>query len=302
MVFLSFFGVVNAGESIDGKSYSNFGMDLVAPAFPKNGTLAIFENKDDATAKMTFKNKKVVRLSGNVAACIKNSPDLWVRCTVNNITGWAKQDDFRSGADVEPMKNWPFRYWIYIASSGVGSEETTLLRNAATKNPYLITPSEYDNIFFEVIFDKEGHAISPKTHQPTGERVFVVDDAVYLASEDPKKRAGSTWLFLAYYNAEMNALCPGKTTKSCMNSVNKNSSWQGIKDFYKEPPSQFQRTDDDEAWFGNGETAFARHSDLIQAFMYRVPDDVYMRADKNASNGLQRKKNREKLFCIADCS
>jgi hypothetical protein len=39
----------------------------------------------------------------------------------------------------------------------------------------------------------------------------------------------------------------------------------------------------------------------VQPLMYRVPDDVHMQSEGNSLTDAQRAKNREKLFCIADC-
>jgi hypothetical protein len=70
---------------------------------------------------------------------------------------------------------------------------------------------------------------------------------------------------------------------------------------YEEPPERFQRKDNDAAWFGAGEVAFARHIDPVHPLMYRVPDDVVMSIDPNSITDAERARNREKLFCIADC-
>ena len=70
---------------------------------------------------------------------------------------------------------------------------------------------------------------------------------------------------------------------------------------YEEPQDRFRRKDNDAAWYGGGEVAFARHTDAVQPLMYRVPDDVLMRNDPNPITDAQRAKNREQLFCIADC-
>jgi hypothetical protein len=70
---------------------------------------------------------------------------------------------------------------------------------------------------------------------------------------------------------------------------------------YEEPPERFRRKDDDAAWYGAGEVAFARHTDPVQPLTYRVPDDVVMSKERSATTDAQRAKNREQLFCIADC-
>ena len=290
-----------AGESTDGKSYTNFGLDLVAPIFPNNGVLNIYKNKLDAQPLVTLRDKVVVDQGGESKPCTKATRDGWAYCTVGNVTGWVKHSDFQTSGEFAAVASWPFRYWFYIASPGTGSEDAVMLRQIVPKIPYLVAPAEYANIFFHALFDTEGSAFSPKTRRPTGDRVFLVGDAVYLAPGDPKKRNRREWLFLNYYNKELNALCPARNPDSCLSAVNLGPNWPGIKAMYEEPPERFRRKDNDAAWFGAGEVAFARHTDPVQPLMYRVPDDVMMSNDPNPITDAQRAKNREQLFCIADC-
>ncbi|MCS0630464.1 hypothetical protein NX786_14080 [Telluria mixta] len=300
-LLLLFSQSVFAGESIDGKSYTNFGWDLDKAIFPANGILNIYRNKGDSTPAVTLKDKPVINQSGAVDPCIKKTTDDWTHCKVSGTTGWIKNSEFMTAEEHKPVSTWPFRYWLYIASTSTGGEEAVMLERIVPKNPYLIAPAAYSNIFFYVLFDKEGRAISPKTHKPTGDRVFLAGDAVYLAPEDPKRRKDATWLFLNFYNTELNAMCPGRTRNSCMTAVNSGSDWPGIKRMHEEPAEQYKRKDDSEEWFGNGEVAFARHIDPVQPLMYRIPDDVVMKIDSNPITKAQIAKNREKLVCIADC-
>jgi hypothetical protein len=293
--------VTRAGGTDDGKNYTNFGRDLVAPIFPVNGVLNIYKNKSDAQPLVTLRDMSVVDQSGEPQPCIKVTPSGWVHCTVGTVSGWIKGSDFRSAAEYAPSSSWPFRYWLYVASPGTGSEDAVMLRQIVPKIPYLIVPAEFANIFFHVIFDMQGRAISPKTHKPTGDLVFLIGDAVYLAPADVKKRNSATWLFLNFYNAKLNALCPARSQESCMSAVNLGPGWPGIRAMYDEPLEQFRQKSNDEAWFGAGEVAFARHTDPVKPLMYRVPDHIVMEADRNDMSASQRAKNREKPFCIADC-
>ena len=233
--------VAHAGGTDDGKNYTNFGPDLVAPIFPINGVLNIYKNKSDAQPLITLSNTLVVDQRGESQPCMKATPDGWVHCTVGTVTGWIKRSDFRSAAEYAPSASWPFRYWLYIASPGTGSEDAVMLRQIVPKIPYLVAPTEYANIFFHVVFDMEGRAISPKTHKPTGDRIFVVGDAVYLAPADPQKRNGATWLFLNFYNKKLNALCPARSQDSCMSVVKHAPELSGIKAMYEEPPEQLRQ-------------------------------------------------------------
>jgi hypothetical protein len=291
----------HAGGTNTGKDYTNFGLDLVAPIFPVNGVLNVYKNKNDAQPLVTLKDTPVVDQGGESELCNKAASDGWTHCTVGTVTGWIKHSDFRTGGEYAPVASWPFRYWLYVASPGWGSEDAVMLREIVPKIPYLIAPTEYTNILFHVAFDTQGRAISPKTRRPTGDRVFLVGDAAYLAPVDPKKRGRATWLFLNYYNEKLNALCPARNPESCMSAVNVAPDWPGIKAMYEEPAEQFRRKSNDAAWFGAGEVAFGRHTDPVRPLMYRVPDEVIMRIDSNPITDAQRARNREKLFCIADC-
>lgn len=288
-------------ESIDGKTYTNFGDDLPAPVFPVNGQLHIYQNKMDSKPKEIV-SKPVTFLEGDWKACAKSAPDDWAYCNVYGTKGWVKRSEFRSGGDVAPVSSWPFRYWLYVAGSGMGGEGTDNLIKVARTSPYLIAPAEYDNIFFHVRFDEEGRAISPKTGKLTGDRIFLFGTAVYLAPDDAQQRSGATWLYLGHYHEKLQALCPSPNPDSCMSAVNLNPNWPGIKAFYAEVPARYrQKEGDSERWAGPGEVAFARHSDPVTPFMYRVPNSVHMRIDGNSLTDAQRDKNRQKLFCIADC-
>jgi len=90
-------------------------------------------------------------------------------------------------------------------------------------------------------------------------------------------------------------------SQQCMSAVNTAPEWPGIKALYTEPAPQFARKKGDERWFGEGEVAFARHTDPVKPLTYRVPDDVHMQIEGNVTTDAQRAKNRPKLFCIADC-
>lgn len=288
-------------ESIDGKTYTNFGDDLVKPIFPVNGVLNIYQNKTDAKPKEVVR-KPVTVLKGDWKTCIQAGIDGWVRCNIDDTEGWVKRSEFRSGGDVAAVPSWPFRYWLYVATSGIGSEETNLMMKAVRYSPYLVAPKEYSNIFFYVRFDNEGRAISPKTGKLTGDRVFVVGTSVYLAPEDSVKRSGATWLFLNHYSEKWQALCPSQNPDSCMSAVNLAPGWPGIKELYAEPAEQFRKKESDTTrWTGESWVAFARHVDPVQPLMYRVPNDVHMRADEGARSDAERERNRQKLFCIADC-
>lgn len=292
---------VLAGESVDGNSYTNFGLDLHKAIFPVDGVLNIYRNKGDSTPIATLSYKSVINQSGATDPCIKKNTDDWTHCKVSGTTGWIKNSDFLTAEEYGPVTSWPFRYWLYVASTGTGSEEAAMLERIAQKNPYLIAPTAYSNIFFYVLFDKEGRAISPKTHKPTGDRVFLAGDAIYLAPDNPKRRKEAIWLFLNFFNRELNAMCPGRTRDSCVSAVNSSPDWRGIKGMHEEPAEQYKRKDDSEEWFGNGEVAFARHVDPVRPLMYRIPDDVVMKIDTNPITKAQIVKNREKLVCIADC-
>jgi hypothetical protein len=291
----------NAYAGVTGGVYTNFGPDLMSPIFPAQNTLSIYGKKGDVKPREVLKGSKALQLIGDVRRCVGVPADGWGYCDFGYTSGWVKRSEFHSGGEIEPVVKWPFRYWIYIASVTSGGEETSALLDAVPKVPYLVLPKEYENVLFYVRFDAEGNAFSPRTGKSTGDRVFIVDNAVYLAPADPAKRERANWLFLNYYNEKLQALCPGTSTDSCMSAVNLAPGWQGLKAMYTEPPQQFAHKETDGRWFGPGEVGFARHSDPVQPLMYRVPDDVPMRADRNARSDADRAKNRAKLFCIADC-
>lgn len=294
-------GAARAGTN-DGKHYNNFGIELIAPIFPVNGSLKLYKNKTDAQPFSIVKGVPAAQLEGDWKACIRtDAADGWVRCNVGGDKGWIKRSEFRSGGEYGAPAAWPFRYWLYIADSGQGAEGSVLMQQAARRSPYLQAPNEYENIFFHVVFDEHGNAISPKTRQPTGDRVFVVGNAAYLAPADPRKRNGATWLFLNYYNTQLGALCPAENPDSCMSAVNLAPGWPGIKALNEQPPEKFRQRGD-ERWNGAGEVAFARHADPLAPLMYRVPNEVHMRIDGSSLTDAQRDKNRAKLFCIADCA
>lgn len=286
---------------VTGGVYSNFGADLTSPIFPNGNTLAVYAKKGDAKPREILGDAPVLQLLGDVKRCTRVPADGWAYCNLEGSPGWVKRGDFRTGADFAPVKQWPFRYWVYIASETTGSEETSALLDVVPKVPYLILPKEYENVLFQVRFDTEGNAISPRTGKPTGDRIFVVNNAVYLAPGDAAKRERATWLFLSYYHEKLQALCPGTSTDSCMSAVNLAPGWQGIKAMYTDPARQFARKENDGRWYGPGEVGFARHADPVQPLMYRVPDDVRMRADRSNASDAERAKNRKQLFCIADC-
>ena len=300
-ILLVLFSQETFAGSADGRSYTNFGWDLNKPIFPVNGELNIYQNKGASTPITTLQGEPVVDQTGGIRTCTKGNKDGWAHCNVNGTDGWIKYREFLTAEEYMPVKSWPFRYWLYIASTGTGGEEAVSLRRVVPENPYLVAPATYSNVFFYVFFDEQGNAISPKTHKPTGDRVFLVGGAVFLAPEDPKRRKVATWLFLGFYNDELKSMCPGRSRDSCMSAVNLSSDWPGIKQLHEEPPKQYKRKKGDETWFGAGEVAFARHTDPARPLMYRIPDDVVMRIDSNPATKAQIAKNRENPVCIADC-
>lgn len=285
-----------------GGVYTNFGLDLMSPIFPSGNTLPIYAKKSDTKPRESLTNTGPLQLLGDTKRCLKASADGWAYCNVDGSEGWVKRSDYRTGADIAPVTQWPFRYWIYIASETVGSEETSALLDVVPKIPYLVLPKEYENVLFHARFDTEGNAFSPRTGKRTGDRIFVLTNTVYLAPADADKRARANWLFLGYYNEKLQALCPGTTPDSCMSAVNLAPAWQGIKAMYTQPPQQFAHKETDGPWYGAGEVAFARHTDPVKPLMYRVPDDVHMQIEGNVTTDAERAKNRAKLFCIADCN
>lgn len=297
----------DAGVVIDdsGPSYSNFGNDLLTPIFPKNKSIEIFKKKGDMKSVVVLNNVAAINLQDAESSCLKrSSADGWVECRLLGNDGWVKRSEFLSSKEYQPVETWPFRYWIYIASEGHG-EEATMLYMKVPNNPYLIAPKQFASVFFMVYFDEKGFAISAKTHKKTGDRVFVVDNAVYLASADPLKREKTGWLFLNYFHADFQALCPAKNPDSCYSAVNLSPDWKGIKEFYTSAKIPFfydsnRQSKEKEAWYGKEMVAFGVHSDPILPLMYRVPVDVWMREDEG-KNDARRIKNRETPFCLLDC-
>ncbi len=55
-------------------------------------------------------------------------------------------------------------------------------------------------------------------------------------------------------------------------------------------------------WYGQEEVAFARHADKVVPLMYLVPNDVALKNEENNLTRAQRRKNREKPFCLIDCN
>jgi hypothetical protein len=223
-------GAATAGAS--GSNYTNFGMDLVAPIFPLDGALAIYQNKGDREPKDTLRGKVALRLEGNWKQCTGASADGWAFCNVSGRTGWVRRNAFKSGGEIAAPASWPFRYWLYVASSGMGGDESDVILQAMRKVPYLTAPREYDNVFFYVGFDREGNALVPRTNKRTGDRAFLVGDAIYLAPADDMKRSGARWLFLGYFNEKFEAICPGRNPDSCMSAVNTAPGWPGIRALY----------------------------------------------------------------------
>ncbi|MBC7405462.1 MAG: hypothetical protein H7252_07235 [Cytophaga sp.] len=300
------FSIAGVADIDSGPSYSNFGNDLFTPIFPKNNSIKIFKNKEDIKPIVEFNDTPVVHLEDAKSPCLKGTQvDGWVRCNINGTSGWVKRSEFLSPKEYQPIEKWPFRYWMYVASEG-GGEEAMMLYLKVPRNPYLIAPKQFANVFFLTYFDEQGFAISAKTNKKTGERIFTVGDAVYLAPADPVKREKTDWLFLAYFNADLIALCPARNPDSCYSAVNLSQNWNGIKEFYTSAKKPFfydsaRQAKEKETWFGKEMVAFGRHSDPIVPFMYHVPDEVLMTIDPNPRSDEQRIKNREKPFCLLDC-
>lgn len=303
-----FIHTANAGSSADGETYTNFGLDLMTPIFPVDGKLELFKSKEDPTPSTEFKDLSYAMLhSGPLAdRCLAKSDDGWVRCNVKGKTGWVRRSSFLSGAEYKPVNQWPIRYWLYVASDGTPGEANSALLKAARRSPYLVTQKEFGNVFFKVYFDKEGYAISPKTGRRTGDRVFEVANAAYLAPADDTKRERASWLFLNYYEPSLQALCPSVTKESCYSAANQAPDWQGIKLLHTSPAPQFafsrEKQEASKAhWEGYEEVAFARFSDPVSPLMYYVPQNVQMSVERDNTPDAQRLRNRETPFCIMDC-
>lgn len=296
-------------EPLTGPAYTNFGLDLQFPVFPKQQSLEIFSDKSEKKLLKKISDRAAIQLDkSNADACIKKT-EIWVRCVIGATVGWVKRDTFFSADEIDPAAPWPFQYWLYVASMSDDSEESNLLWKQVASSPYLIKPKDFDNVFFAVYFDKEGFAISSKTGKKTGDRVFMVDNAVYLGPDDPKKRLRGTFLFLNYYNKDLQALCPGRSADSCYSAVNLSGKWPGIRQLYSSPASRYaynearQKREQTSPWFGAEQVAFGRHEDDITPFMYSIPDDVALRADYDNSNlsDEQKQKLRRIPVCLLNC-
>lgn len=284
------------------------GPDLRAPIFPRNEVLKIYKEKNDEKPFAEFRDLPYYSLQATPSAdtCLSNPADGWVRCRIKGKSGWVRRSDFLSRSQYAPEKECPIRYWLIIASAGHPSEETDELLKEVSRSPYLSTQKEFANIFFKVLFDKDGFAISPKTYKRTGERVFKVQNALYLAPVDGGRRDKERWQFLSFYNAELQAMCPSISKESCYSAANQAPDWPGIKQLHTSPAPQyaysFEKEDRDKVpWYGYEEIAFARFSDPVQPLMYNVPRKVLMAADRDGATEALRLKNREKPFCIMDC-
>lgn len=302
--------LVQAAEPTARNTYANFGPDLTTPIFPNNGIIKIYKAKGDEKPLAEFHDLPYYALETTPSAetCLGNPVEGWVRCRIKGKSGWVRRSDFLSGAHYQPEKDWPIRYWLIIASTGHPGEETDELLKGVKVSPYLATQKEFANIFFKVQFDKEGFAISPKTGKRTGERVFKVNNAIYLAPADDAGREKAKWQFLNFYNAELQAMCPSVSKESCFSAANQASEWQGIKLLHTSPAPQYaysyEKTEAGKTpWYGFEEVAFARFTDPVKPLIYYVPSDVPMPADR-VGDEAQRQKNlkrRAKPFCIMDC-
>ena len=299
----------NAGSAFGGTEYTNFGNDLRTPIFPLNGSLKVFKNKTDSKPLAEFHNLDVINITGTpfLADCLaKPGSDGWVKCSVKGKVGWIQRSDFLSGSEYKPVTQWPIRYWLTIASTGMGGDGLYELEKVLPRSPYLVTQKEFANIFFKVFFDKEGFAISSKTGKRTGDRVFKVGKGIYLAPADDAKREKANWLFLNYFEPSLEAMCPSPSKESCYSAANQSPDWQGIKLLHTSPAPQFAYSDERQEkessrWYGYEEVAFGRFSDAAKPLMYYVPGDVDMAADGDGATDEKRLKNREKPFCIIDC-
>ncbi|NHZ99001.1 hypothetical protein [Massilia sp. CCM 8734] len=290
----------NAG-GVTGAVYSNFGNDLLVPIFPGKNWLPVYANKNDTKPFRELFDARVLDVGeGNWEACISMAdPAGRVRCRVEAADVWVDRWGFVGPREVLPVEPWPFRYWLYLASEGSGSEETTDLYNAVPRSPYLVKAKQFASVFFIVKFDKRGFAISPKTGKRTGDRVFLAGSGVYLAPDDPARRLRQPWLFLSYYHSIPKALCPGAGEESCASAINLQPQWRGIKALHVEPARPAKPYAG--RMFGPGETAFARHGEAALPFNYTVPAEVDMAADEHANSVAGRAANRATPFCLIDC-
>ncbi len=136
--------------------------------------------------------------------------------------------------------------------------------------------------------------------------LIIVGDEVYLAPDGLEKRIAKDWLFLGFYNEQLQAICPAQHKESCYSTVNTANDWAGIKLFHTSPAPEFAYNDEREAklkrvWYGREETAFGRHTDTIAPLLYQVPNDAALKNEANDLTRAQRRKNREKPFCLLDC-
>lgn len=294
------------GGSMTGKDYSNFGGDLEYPVFAKAQVINLYKNKSDATPIKSIKTYAQVTMDDDSPSCWNAKPaDGWVKCRLDGTGGWVKRDEFVGPGEYVGVEKWPFKYWSYIAGTNTGEEGVMLFR-AVAHSPYLIKPDQFDNAFFIAYFDTQGFAISPKDNKKTGDRVFLVDNAVYLAPADGVRRARKKWLFLGYFNDELQALCPSTHKASCYSAVNLAPDWTGIKSFYAAPDAQFAYDSKRESplkriWYGTSEIAFARHADPLAPLMYRVPEEVLIKGEMDNTPDVLKKKSREKPYCLLDC-
>lgn len=233
---LAFLGLAPAAEA-----FTLFGMDLKAPIFPLNGTLKIYKKKNDEKPLAEIHNLPyyAVGPTGFANTCLGKTEDGWVRCNVNGKVGWVRRSDFKTGAEYKPANQWPIRYWLASAGAGMPGEETDELLKEAKHNPYLVTQKDLTDVLFKVMFEKDGFAISAKTGKRTGDRVFKVGNAIYLAPADDAKRENATWLFLNYFEVGQQAMCPSVSKESCYSAANQAQDWPGIKALRTSPPSQY---------------------------------------------------------------
>ncbi|WP_028100545.1 hypothetical protein [Pseudoduganella violaceinigra] len=268
-----------AGLTPIAQAYTLFGPDLKTPIFPVNGTLKVYKAKTDEKPFAEFHDLPhyAVGPTGFADTCLGKSEDGWVRCNIKGKAGWVRRSDFLSGAQYQPQNQWPIRYWLASAGGDMPGEEADELMTEAKRNPYLVPHKEITNVLFKVQFDKEGFATSVKTGKRTGDRVFKVGNAIYLAPADDAKREKATWQFLNYFEPSIQAMCPSVSKESCYSAANQASDWPGISMLRTSPPAQFaynaEREDQNKVeWFGQEKVGFARFSDPVKPLMYKRPD------------------------------
>ncbi|WP_156409955.1 hypothetical protein [Duganella sp. Root198D2] len=223
------------------QAYTLFGPDLKAPIFPQNGTLKVYKAKNDEKPLAEFYDLTYYAIgpTGFAHTCLGKSEDGWVRCNIKGKAGWVRRSDFISGAEYQPESNWPIRYWLASAGGSMPGEETDELQDEAKRSPYLAPQKDLSNVFFKVVFDKDGFAISAKTGKRTGDRVFKVGNAIYLAPADGAKRDNATWRFLNYFDSSLQAMCPSLSKESCYSAANLAQGWPGISMLHTSPSPQF---------------------------------------------------------------